>query len=279
MAARLKTEHIDAIFRRTEDGRVYGATFVDHNSRTVLNGSALDKEYAARAWDEWFKNRPPEPEQTEAPAMTDEPIAKEVPKPTGGPAPYPSHDGEPSLIGQTLLDGLDVFGTLFEPEYESHEYIDPEFRLLHRKKKKTRGPRFYSRPSPGLFAWSPSSLLLVPLSCLILQNLDFSFTFPLATLLYSDCSFRSLSFALSVLSRAAPNSPFPPRPQSYRLSGVSDKAIRSALVGRPCRTPRTILLLVANGEKGKEWAKVLPKPINKRLKFLTDIQIVNLNYK
>lgn len=42
------------------------------------------------------------------------------------------------------MDGLDVFGTLFEPEYEPHEYIDPEFRLLHRKKrkKKQRGPRF-----------------------------------------------------------------------------------------------------------------------------------------
>ncbi len=139
MAARLKTEHIDAIFRRTEDGRVYGATFVDHNSCMVLNGSALGKEYAARTWDEWFKNPPTEPEQTEAPAMTNEPILVQ-----GQSAPLPAHDGEPSLIGETLLDGLDVFGTLFEPEYESHEYIDPEFRLLHRKKceKRQRGPRF-----------------------------------------------------------------------------------------------------------------------------------------
>lgn len=139
LAARLKTEHIDAVFRRTEDGRVYGATFVDHGSRTVLNGSMLGKEYAARAWDEWFKNPPTEPEQTEAPAMTNEPILVQ-----GQSAPLPAHDGEPSLIGETLLDGLDVFGTLFEPDYESHEYIDPEFRLLHRKKceKRQRGPRF-----------------------------------------------------------------------------------------------------------------------------------------
>lgn len=56
---------------------------------------------------------------------------------------HSGHEGEPSLIGQTLLDGLDVFGTLFEPGYEIHEYIDPEFRLLHRKKrkKKQRGPQ------------------------------------------------------------------------------------------------------------------------------------------
>ena len=141
LVARLRTEHIDAIFRRTEDGRVYGATFVDHNSRTVLNGSALGNEYAARVWDEWFKNTPQEPELTEAPAMTDEPIAAEVPKPTGEPAPYLSRDGEPFLIGEALLEGLDVFGTLFEPEYEPHEYIDPEFRLLYRKKRKKKRQR------------------------------------------------------------------------------------------------------------------------------------------
>ena len=145
LVARLRAEHIDAIFRRTDDGRVYGATFVDHNSRTVLNGSALGKEYAARTWDEWFKNPPPEPEQAENPAMTNEPTPlPELSEQTEGPAPHQCRDGEPFLIGEALLEGLDVFGTLFEPEYEPHEYIDPEFRLLHRKKrkKKQRGPRF-----------------------------------------------------------------------------------------------------------------------------------------
>lgn len=141
LVTRLRMEHIDAIFRRTEDGRVYGATFVDHNSRTVLNGSALGKEYAAHAWDEWFKNPPPEPEQAEAPAMTYEPMP--VPGPSEQSASLLGRSSEPPLIGETLLEGLDVFGALFKPEYEPHEYIDPEFRLLHRKKrkKKQRGPR------------------------------------------------------------------------------------------------------------------------------------------
>ena len=144
LVARLRAEHIDAIFRRTEDGRVYGATFVDHGSRTVLNGSALGKKYAACVWDEWFKNRPPEPEQVETPAMTNEPIPAEVREPMGGPEPLQGHEGELTLVGETLLEGLDVFGTLFAPGDEVHEYIAPEFRLLHRKKrkKKQRGPRF-----------------------------------------------------------------------------------------------------------------------------------------
>lgn len=144
LVARLKTEHIDVIFRRTEEGRVYGATFVDHNSRTVLNGSALGQEYAARAWDEWFKTALPESEQTDAPDITYEPIPAPEPFSAEAPAtPHLNRDGEPSLIGETLLDGLDAFGSLFEPEPPPYEYIDPEFRLIQRKKRKKnqRGPR------------------------------------------------------------------------------------------------------------------------------------------
>lgn len=142
LVAQLRVEHIDAIFRHTGDGRVYGATFFDHNSRTVLNGSALGKEYAALVWDEWFKNMPPEQEQSEVPAMTYELIPAEIPESSEQSTSLLSHDSEHTLIGETLLEGLDVFGTLFEPEYELHEYIDPEFRLLHRKKrKKKRGQR------------------------------------------------------------------------------------------------------------------------------------------
>lgn len=142
LVARLKAEHIDAIFRRTQDGRVYGATFVDHNSRTVLNGSALGQEYAARAWDEWFKTALPESEQTDAPDITYEPIPTQEPSSAEAPAtPHLNRDGERSLIGETLLDGLDAFGTLFEPEPPPYEYIDPEFRLIQYKKKKKKRRR------------------------------------------------------------------------------------------------------------------------------------------
>lgn len=107
-----------------------------------MNGSALGKEYAARTWDDWFKNPPTEQKQTEIPPQSNEPLP--LPEPSAPAVSLPAHDGEPSLIGQTLLDGLDVFGTLFEPEYEPHEYIDPEFRLIHykKRKKKQQGPRF-----------------------------------------------------------------------------------------------------------------------------------------
>ena len=36
-------------FRKNADGRVYGVTYVDHNTRSVFNGSDLGKNYSAKA--------------------------------------------------------------------------------------------------------------------------------------------------------------------------------------------------------------------------------------
>lgn len=52
--ARLKERNIDLILRHTDTGRIYGATFIDHNTRTVLNGSRLGKEFSANSLEKWF---------------------------------------------------------------------------------------------------------------------------------------------------------------------------------------------------------------------------------
>ena len=41
----------------------------------------------------------------------------------------------PSLGAQIATDAANALSALTEPEQVSDEYIDPEFRLLHRKKK------------------------------------------------------------------------------------------------------------------------------------------------
>jgi hypothetical protein len=51
---RLHARHIDLYIRRNADGRITGATFIDHETRTVLNGSRLGKEYSANALQERF---------------------------------------------------------------------------------------------------------------------------------------------------------------------------------------------------------------------------------
>src|SRR3712207_9505632 len=37
-----------------DSGRIYGVTFIDHDSRVVLNGSRLGKEYSANVFNERF---------------------------------------------------------------------------------------------------------------------------------------------------------------------------------------------------------------------------------
>ena len=52
--SRLKEKGIDTVLRHTEEGRIYGATFIDHRTGCVLNGSRLGKEFSANALQEHF---------------------------------------------------------------------------------------------------------------------------------------------------------------------------------------------------------------------------------
>lgn len=52
--ALLKAKGVDVVFRHTEEGRIYGATFIDHRTGCVLNGSRLGKEFSANALQEHF---------------------------------------------------------------------------------------------------------------------------------------------------------------------------------------------------------------------------------
>lgn len=42
-------EGVDAVLRQNPDGVIYGITYVDHRSRCVFNGSALGRNYSAKA--------------------------------------------------------------------------------------------------------------------------------------------------------------------------------------------------------------------------------------
>jgi hypothetical protein len=52
----LKKQKIAVTFRQNEQGFIYGATFIDHRSKSVFNGSDLGKAYSARALTERFGN-------------------------------------------------------------------------------------------------------------------------------------------------------------------------------------------------------------------------------
>lgn len=54
--AGLKKRNIDVVLRYTDEGRIYGVTFIDHNTMTVLNGSRLGKDFSANAINKRFNN-------------------------------------------------------------------------------------------------------------------------------------------------------------------------------------------------------------------------------
>ena len=56
-AEHLKRRGINALFRENaRSGRIYGVTFIDHNTKMVLNGSRLGKNYSANVFQELFNN-------------------------------------------------------------------------------------------------------------------------------------------------------------------------------------------------------------------------------
>ena len=152
--AKLKERNIDVVLRYTEEGRIYGVTFIDHNTMTVLNGSKLGKEFSANALNERFNN------QTNILADTPDvatpivvPPVESTPDDTHSdtaqePAVNQPSSGQQQSTGtQSVSDfgdydlpipGLDLFqqGQSFNPDEEEFR------RRMQRKKKKGHRPKF-----------------------------------------------------------------------------------------------------------------------------------------
>lgn len=140
---RLKDNGIDLVLRSNEDGRIYGATFVDHNTHTVLNGSRLGKEFSANAFERWFNGDGEKPilsssvtPNTDTTQTAGDTSAPPQPNPSTGQSQANSHDYK-NDYEQPTLPGLDLFqvGPGFNPEEEAF------YRAMQRRKKRRRGPQ------------------------------------------------------------------------------------------------------------------------------------------
>ena len=149
--AKLKERNIDVVFRYTDEGRIYGATFIDHNTLTVLNGSRLGKEFLANALNARFNQEQPQSEQapeqqpTTAPVVVVPSTSEETPQPQSGTTTSDSHTEAHTQPRHTdsndydlTLPGLDLFqqGQSFNPDEEDFR------RRMQRKKKKGHRPKF-----------------------------------------------------------------------------------------------------------------------------------------
>lgn len=140
---RLKDNGIDLVLRYNEDGRIYGVTFVDHNTHTVLNGSRLGKEFSANAFERWFNGDGEKPilsasvtPNTDTTQTAGDTSAPPQPNPSSGQSQANSHDYK-NDYEQPTLPGLDLFqvGPGFNPEEEAF------YRAMQRRKKRRRGPQ------------------------------------------------------------------------------------------------------------------------------------------
>ena len=142
----LKTKGIDCVFRYTDEGRLYGATFIDHRTHCVLNGSRIGKEFSANALDKHF-NTPIEEQQpfrehegNEQERYHDSDTDTDS---SHGQTQQASDDSGTgyrysALSTASFLDALDFLNT-DNPVTDAEE--EAFRRKLQRKKKKRRGPR------------------------------------------------------------------------------------------------------------------------------------------
>ncbi|EGK02564.1 conjugal transfer protein MobB [Dysgonomonas gadei] len=120
--AALREKGIDLVLRRNDEGRIYGATFINHKQRVVLNGSRLGKEFSANVFNERFvDNSPRENQQAPAPKHSDN-------KQT-------TTNQQPQLTHSETNDPVGSLFSVFTPEVEGTDNKQPS---LKRKKKKKR---------------------------------------------------------------------------------------------------------------------------------------------
>jgi hypothetical protein len=109
----LSKQGVSVIFRTNDTGRIYGATFIDHEQKCVFNGSRLGKEFSANVFNEMFKNDK-----------------------------YPSHDLQPELESGKSFNrenqGSDSIFGLFTFETGGGNADEMEEKALTRRMKKKR---------------------------------------------------------------------------------------------------------------------------------------------
>ncbi|MBN9300828.1 MULTISPECIES: conjugal transfer protein MobB [Dysgonomonas] len=124
--ADLREKGIDLVLRRNDEGRIYGATFIDHNQRAVLNGSRLGKEFSANVLNERFADNPPR-EDLQAPKPSISPNQSADPT-------MNKHPQSQSSYSQTD-DPMGSLFSVFTPEVSES---DNKRSTLKRKRKKKR---------------------------------------------------------------------------------------------------------------------------------------------
>ncbi|MDR0573428.1 MAG: relaxase/mobilization nuclease domain-containing protein [Tannerella sp.] len=119
----LAKQGISVLFRTNDGGRIYGATFIDHEQKCVFNGSRLGREFSANVFNDLFNGNGRIPEQHDHRA---------------------GHPFEPfentSHKEENQGSGIGGIFNFFSPETRGDEIEEQNFtrRLKKRKKRQRR---------------------------------------------------------------------------------------------------------------------------------------------
>jgi len=123
----LQKKGIDLVLRRSDEGRIFGATFIDHNERAVLNGSRLGKEFSANVLNERFTDDSHrEYLQTQQPKQSDN--LRQTDK--------SATDKQPQAGHSTVDDAAGSLLSVLTPEQQGQDNNQPTIKRKRKKKRR-----------------------------------------------------------------------------------------------------------------------------------------------
>ncbi len=124
----LAEQKIQTVARRNDNGRIYGITFIDNGSRTVWNGSQLDRNLSANLFNDWWNNgNKPELKIQNSPVSNTNTIDHQ---PTKDLLEFISQEHSHS-------SDLGLFSLL--PEAQGEDYEEEQFANRMKKKRRKAG--------------------------------------------------------------------------------------------------------------------------------------------
>lgn len=128
----LRRDGIHTVIRQNEDGLIYGITYVDHRTKCVFNGSALGKQYSAKAILERCQVKAV-PEQNLLVHSAQKQIGLQ-PQATARVAETKTHHNELQTATNQSATG-NVLDALMQPDQVS-DYLPHQLKSNRRKKKR-----------------------------------------------------------------------------------------------------------------------------------------------
>ncbi|MDG2431008.1 conjugal transfer protein MobB [Flavobacterium sp.] len=140
----LVDQGVNTVVRRNDQGRIYGMTFIDHESRTVWNGSQLSKNLSANVFNELWKNE--ETHQVQTPSKIENTVLSKSEEKDFEPENEKPHalfdflNGNNSTHSTTDFSLVESLGSLL-PNAQAEDYEEQAFANQIKKKVKRNNRR------------------------------------------------------------------------------------------------------------------------------------------